>query len=101
MATSSESGKRRSLSAGGVIARSPRRSGGGVFSLSIVFHNSTRFLALPTIYKICMYIYIYFFLKFYYILCCSISASRTIWASGISRSGEIGFVFHCSTSCFV
>ena len=45
--TSSAAGKRRSLSAGGVIARGPRRSGGGVFSLSIVFHISTRFFALP------------------------------------------------------
>lgn len=45
--TSSGIGKRRSLSAGGVIARGPRRSGGGVFSLSIVFHISTRFFALP------------------------------------------------------
>lgn len=40
-------GKRRSLSIGGVNARGPRRSGGGVFSLSMVFHISTRFLALP------------------------------------------------------
>jgi hypothetical protein len=45
--TSSEAGKRRSLSAGGVIARGPRRSGGGVFSLSIVFHISAIFFALP------------------------------------------------------
>jgi hypothetical protein len=47
--TSSEGGKRRSLSAGGVIARGPRRSGGGVFSLSIVFHISTIFFALPMV----------------------------------------------------
>ena len=47
--TSSGAGKRRSLSAGGVIARGPRRSGGGVFSLSIVFHISTRFFALPVV----------------------------------------------------
>jgi len=36
--TSSEGSIRRSLSAGGVKARRPRRSGGGVFSLSIDFH---------------------------------------------------------------
>jgi len=36
--TSSEGDIRRSLSIGGVIARSPRRLDGGVFSLSIVFH---------------------------------------------------------------
>jgi hypothetical protein len=47
--TSSGGGKCRSLSGGGVIARGPRLSGGGVFSLSIVFHISTRFFALPMI----------------------------------------------------
>jgi hypothetical protein len=47
--TSSTVGKRRSLSCGGVIARGPRRSGGGVFSLSIVFHISTIFFALPMV----------------------------------------------------
>ena len=59
--TSSEGGKRRSLSAGGVIARGPRRSGGGVFSLSIVFHISTRFFALP-IFKYMLIICFFFFL---------------------------------------
>ena len=49
--TSSGIVKRRWLSAGGVIARGPRRSGGGVFSLSIVFHISTRFFALPIYLK--------------------------------------------------
>jgi hypothetical protein len=43
--TSSTNDRRRSLSVGGVIARNPRRSGGGVFSLSIVFHIWTRFFA--------------------------------------------------------
>lgn len=71
---------RRSWSAGGVIGRGRGRSGGGVFSLSIVFHIWTRFLALP---------------------CSTISTSRTFDASVESWSGDSCFVFHCSTNCLV
>ena len=33
--------------------------------------------------------------------CWRISASRTTWASGVSRSGVICLLFHCSTRFFV